>query len=198
MRRKYRFQISKFKFPNSNKKGQSLIEVMIAFTVSVVIGVALVTAGLATQRASISARNNSQATKLAQEYLEEIRLMRDVGGFPIPLNDGTASTVSTLICYKFVTPGVGNPDIPKLVAITFGATCKVNLPAGNDDTNTYNGVIFRRRLTPEAIPSNTNATKFTVRVMWKEGTNNRIVTAETTLSQWCNGNITGVNANPCP
>src|SRR3989344_3619732 len=71
-----KFQISNFKFQISNK-GQSLAELIIVMAVAVVVVGALVFATIATTRNAQFAKNQAQATKLAQEGIEWVRIGRD-------------------------------------------------------------------------------------------------------------------------
>lgn len=70
----------KFKFAVKSR-GQTMIEVVVAVGVAVMLCVSLITTSLVTQRTARSARNNTQATNLAQEYVEKLRIMRDRLGF---------------------------------------------------------------------------------------------------------------------
>lgn len=60
-----------------SEKGQSLIELVVVMAVVVIIVVALVFATIASLRNSSFAKNQAQATKLAQEVLERVRAGRD-------------------------------------------------------------------------------------------------------------------------
>src|SRR3990172_11075319 len=71
----------KLKLKNTFFGGQSLIEVVVSVGVAVLLAVSLITTSLITQKSSRSARNNSQATKLVQQTLEQLRVYRDRYGF---------------------------------------------------------------------------------------------------------------------
>lgn len=60
-----------------NQKGQTLLELVIVITVGAIIVVALTFATISTLRNAQFAKNQSQATKLAQEVLERVRTGRD-------------------------------------------------------------------------------------------------------------------------
>lgn len=62
-------------------KGQTLIEVVVALGVVVALALSLVTTTLVTQKSSRSAKNNTQATKLVQQSIEQMRVLRDRKGF---------------------------------------------------------------------------------------------------------------------
>lgn len=73
-------------------KGQSLVEVIIALAFATIIIIALVTITIKSIRSATFARNNSQATKFAQEGLEWIRSQRDQmdwNSFISNVKDGT-------------------------------------------------------------------------------------------------------------
>ena len=62
-----------------DKRGQTLIEVIVIITIGILVIVALVFATIAGLRNSQFAKNQVQATKLAQEGLEKVRSARDRG-----------------------------------------------------------------------------------------------------------------------
>ena len=61
-------------------KGQTLIEAVVVIAVGIVVVAALVFATIASLRNSQTAKNQAQATKLAQEGLEIVRTSRDRDG----------------------------------------------------------------------------------------------------------------------
>lgn len=63
------------------KLGLSLIEVVIAMAIVVVVAVALVSTTIFTQKTSRSASAQIQAAKLAEENIEQLRVLRDRKGF---------------------------------------------------------------------------------------------------------------------
>lgn len=81
-----------------NDKGQTLLEVIVVIAVGVLVIGALVFATIASLRNSSTAKNQAQATKLAQEGLEKVRASRDrngtIGGFTI-ICGGCTGWVST-------------------------------------------------------------------------------------------------------
>lgn len=60
-----------------NEKGQTLLELIVVISVSVIIIGALVFATIASLRNAQFSKNQSQATKLAQEGIEKVRTGRD-------------------------------------------------------------------------------------------------------------------------
>ena len=87
---------TRYQIPDTRFLGQSLIEVVIAMAVIVGLAVALVTTTLVVQKASRTARNNTQATKLVQQNIEQVRIFRDRFGYSL-IPTGTQ-------CYKLSTP----------------------------------------------------------------------------------------------
>ena len=71
-----------------NEQGQSLLEVIVVVTVGVVIVGSLVFATIASLRNAQFAKNQSQATKLAQEAIEEVRSARSRNGIIRGLQPG--------------------------------------------------------------------------------------------------------------
>jgi Tfp pilus assembly protein PilV len=168
------------------KSGQSLLEVMVAFTVSVVIGIALVSASLSAQRAANSARNQTQATKLALEYLEDIRIFRDVKGF--------SSLTSGASCYQINY----NSQATNPIQWTLDGAGGCAATNGDFTASTFNNsTVFYRRILITDIPASTVISKkIMVTVNWTEGVNARTVSQETTLTKWCTGQVA---ASPtCP
>lgn len=194
--RSLKFKVYSCKF----KTGQTLIEVLIAFAVTVIIGVGLVTAGLATQKAAASARNESQATKLAQEYMEKLRVMRDSRGwkdFVLTLDSGE---------YRINIPSgseynVANWSLSNAWTLT-GTYC-VNSSIGTSsplrgDKVTVGNVDFCRKIIIPSDPGSDIKAIFKVEVGWKEGNNVRSTRAETVLSKWCGAVIDASDPADCP
>ncbi|OGE14987.1 hypothetical protein A3F00_05035 [Candidatus Daviesbacteria bacterium RIFCSPHIGHO2_12_FULL_37_11] len=69
-----------------NSSGQTLLEVIVVIAVGIIIVGVLVFATIFSLRNANSAKTNAQATKLAQEGLEKVRISRDrsgtIAGFP--------------------------------------------------------------------------------------------------------------------
>lgn len=61
----------------SNEKGQSLIELVVVMAVGAIVIASLAFATIASLRSSQLAKNQAQATKLAQEGIEKVRAIRD-------------------------------------------------------------------------------------------------------------------------
>ncbi|MBI5356872.1 hypothetical protein HZB78_04690 [Candidatus Collierbacteria bacterium] len=72
----YRFQLK----AGMTRKGQSLIEILIAISALTIVLVSLVTAATQSLSGSVSARTQALATKLAEDQMEKIRAYRDRNG----------------------------------------------------------------------------------------------------------------------
>ncbi len=160
------------------KNGQSLIEVLVAFGVMVMVGMALITASLATQRTSNSARSKSQATELTQTYLEQVRVIRDIKGFSYITNG----------CFTITNSSNSDPSQWSLASGCVGTTpCNAAAPY-NGELVPLNSINYCRKVTFYDIPGGVSK-KAVVEVTWKEGTNDRSVSNETIISKWCGGQV---------
>lgn len=146
--------------------GQSLIEVIVSVGIAVILAIALISAGLISSKTARSARNNTQATKLAEQTIEQIRVFRDRQGFG-------ALTVGT--CYTLNT-STSDPAGWSLST----ASC----PAG--EPITLNNMIFSRVFSiadvSTAVPLAAKRL-VTVTVSWSDGST-QSVTNQTVFSQW--------------
>lgn len=177
-------------------RGQTLIEVLIAFAVTVIIGVGLISVGLATQKAAAGARNESQATKLAQEYIENLRVMRDAKGWTV-----FAQPITGNGQYRINIPAGSETNVANWTLASSSTTtgCEEAAPSVmRGDKITVDKVDFCRKITVSNYSTTTLSWNFKVEVGWKEGNNVRSSRAETVMSLWCGAVITGVTASPCP
>ena len=136
-------------------KGQSLIEVLVSITIVVMLAVSLITTTLITQKTSRSARDNTVAAKLAQEYIEQARVIRDNKGFSA-ISDG---------CY--VING-SDPNTWQLVSCVPG------------DKPVLNNVTFTRKI--DVSGRNDKSKQVKVTVNWTDSSGTRTVTNTTILS----------------
>ena len=100
--------------------GQSLIEVLIALTVTVIMMVALITFVLSGLKNAQFAQNQSKATKLAQETMEQIKTIRDRDG-----DKGVYFTYSTE-----ANPAEKFSDLWKINMSMVGTCIKIDDSAG--------------------------------------------------------------------
>ncbi len=130
------------------KSGQSLIEVVIALAVVVILAISLVTTSLLTQKTSRAARNNTQATKLVEQSIEQLRIFRDRRGF-VGLVNGN--------CWVLVSTD-SNPANWTLGGLP-GTTCP--------ETVTLNQTSFSRSILVEN-GVNANQKRATVTITWTD------------------------------
>lgn len=146
--------------------GQSLVEVIVSVGIAVVLAIALISAGLITNKTAGSARNNTQATKLAEQYIEQVRVYRDRRGISTLLSKGNG-----VFC---IDSSNADPSLWDLVT------------AGCPQTVTLGGVNFSRSITiAETSPSDpTHKKLISATVTWGESGGTQSVTSQTILSLW--------------
>lgn len=88
--------------------GQTLIEVIVVVTVSVIVVGALVFATIASLRNASFSKNQAQATKLAQDGLEKVRTIRDRDTTFLGLWARRMSDCVGSICYFIFSPPNSN------------------------------------------------------------------------------------------
>ncbi|MBI2599189.1 type II secretion system protein [Candidatus Curtissbacteria bacterium] len=167
------------------ESGQSLIEVVVALGVVTALAVSLVATTLFVQRASEGARNNTQATKLVQQNIEQIRIFRDrnASGFDALPASG---------CYTLNTT---NPN-PAAWTLAGLSACSPIPPAGSEAI-ILNNTTFSRWFS-FASDSSTKKT-VVVTVSWTDSGGVQQVVNWTFLSKPCSGQIgEGGGASPCP
>lgn len=147
-----------------NRFGQSLIEVVIALAVVVALAISLVTASLVTQRTSRSASSNTEATKLVQQLIEQVRVMRDRKGFVSLVNNNYSCIKNT------------NQDPLNWAFETMASNCP------NSGLVTLANVVF----TPSIVISNgtdpAKQKKIKVTVSWTDSSGIQSVSNDTVLS----------------
>ena len=152
-----------------SESGQSLVEVVVALGVVAALAVALVTTSLVTQRASRTAKNNTQASKLAQERIEEIRALRDRKGFTELVNNTGAA------CRKLVKPS----SDPVTWSLSAASPCPE--PVVLDQTT-----FLRELVISDDSPSSPNIRVVTVTVSWTDPGGQQKVSNVTKLSNCVN------------
>lgn len=151
-------------------RGQTLVEVIIALGIVVVLAVGLISASLITQRASRTAKNNAQATKLVQQNIEQMRIYRDRRGYEAIANSPAGNG-----CYRL--ENTANPDINLWNLVSFACpqlTLYESVPLDN--------VNFSRRVLI-ANGSSSTSKLITVEVAWNESDGVHKVASNTILSK---------------
>ncbi len=151
------------------KIGQSLIEVVVALAIVIMLAISLVATTLLVQKASNNARNSTQATKLVQQNIEQVRVFRDrqSAGFDALPNSG---------CYTLDT---ANAD-PAAWTVSSLSSCNGNPPNGAE-TVALNNTTFKRWIIFDN-PSSTKRT-VTVTVTWTDSSGVQRVSNSTFLSK---------------
>ena len=162
--------IFKLKLKNTFFRGQSLVEVVVSIGIAVMLAISLITTSLITQKSARSARNNTQATKLVQQTLEQLRVFRDRKGFTaLP-----SVPPPTPTCFTFSTPDLNDPT-----TWTLGSTVCTSLQTIPLDTTN-----FLRKI--EMVNQGASAEKrlITVTINWDESGQTRSVKSQTILGLW--------------
>lgn len=141
-----------------NIRGQSLFEVVIAVGVITVVLVALVGLIVTTQKNTNVAKDNFQATKLAQELSEWIRGERDTSWLTFYSNTAIATS-----CFD---------------QLAWGNTGTCSEAEVIPNTNYYREATFVRQ--------SANQIHVTVTVRWTDGQGGHSANTETTLTNWRN------------
>ena len=76
----FNFELLTLNLRNRYQNGQTLLEVIVVIAVGIIVVGALVFATISSLRNAATAKNQAQATKLAQEGLEKVRTSRDRNG----------------------------------------------------------------------------------------------------------------------
>ena len=154
---------TRYQIPDTRFFGQSLIEVVIAMAVIVGLAVALVTMTLVVQKASRSARNNTQATKLVQQNIEQVRVFRDRKGYASIPDGGN--------CY------ILSSDDPDPLNWSFSASFDCLTESGQQIT--LDKTDFDRKI---KIETDASIKKVTVIVSWTDSGGIQSVSNQTILS----------------
>lgn len=84
-----------------NNKGQSLVEVVIGLALAILVLGALINAVITSLYNSNFAKSQAEATKLAQQIMEQVRIKRDTLGYSIFSSTYGSTSDNTGVCYKF-------------------------------------------------------------------------------------------------
>lgn len=193
-----------------NQKGQSLVELIIALGVVMVVMIGFTNITLTALRNALHAKHQNQATRIAQETLEVIRVIRDlnyyvnVSGTPSVNSDTWSSNVwnmndeNTVRCTNVggSFPSSSNPTGYWLETFQLNTysplqnSCKTNYSSyaprsftpPNQDGTTYK---IYTQIRPNI--TNTGSTievEIKVFVEWDDSKGTNVVEASTILSRW--------------
>lgn len=180
MKLNHRVTIDNLHLTINRKNGQSIIELIIGLGIVIILAMSLVGTNLLTQKTSRSAQNEVQATKLAQQGTEEIRIMRDQ-------NEYTSIPTNPTGCYKITKGNIQTPA-------TWSLTTTDCITGGELIQSSSSETAFTRVV--KSADSGVNRKIITVTVSWDESGNKRSVVNETFLTSWCVGAI--APGSPCP
>lgn len=152
--RSTRLAINGSRFTN---EGQSLVEVIVSVAIAVLVAIALISMSIITGRAARAAKNNTQATKLAQEYIEQVRIFRDRNGFGLIPIDG---------CYKIDTSQLENAWLVQ--------PCPQTIPLDN--------TVFTRKVDISTVTAEKKL--IVVTVNWTDQGGVQSVVHQTYLTRW--------------
>jgi type II secretory pathway pseudopilin PulG len=144
---------------NKKEQGQSLLELIVVIAVGTVIITAIVFSSISSLRNNQLAKNQAQATRLAQEGLEKIRIARD-RNLPIAGSPFSNLWINTYTCpsncyFKFDSTG-------QLVSTT--ASLPETFTTGSDLEPFKRSVIIEEPSSGASIIEQ----KFTVIVTWTD------------------------------
>ena len=144
------------------RKGQSLVESVVAIAVVILIVSGLIVAVISSLHSSQSSRARSTATKLTQTGIEAIRNLRD---------GGWTQFITFVSPVAWCLDESGNPLPPNDI----DSSCPQIITGG---------VSFDRRvlITADVFPPEKTTIKVTV--TWTEGQTPKVSEAETYLSKW--------------
>lgn len=144
------------------KSGQSLIEVVIIMTIVVMAAIALLATSLFTQKTARSASYQVQATKLVEQSIEQLRIIRDRRGYGY-FDHGSFD--------GFCSLDTSNPEPSSWLLIC----------PGTAETIPFDKVTFTREIKVENQP---NQKKVTVTISWPESGATKTVSNVTFFSNF--------------
>ncbi len=156
-----------------SQSGQTLMELVVVITVAVIVVGALVFATIASLRNAQFAKNQSQATKLAQEGIEKVRVGRDrnqaiINLSPVTFWNGDGNPNSSLWSYQISTGcGTGGNcyfNVDSQGALTYKATSS-SVPTTSESIP----LAFQRAvILSDSSSSYANQKTVTVIVQWSD------------------------------
>ncbi len=163
------------------QSGQSLIEVLVALTVVVIMIVALIAFILSGLKNAQFAQNQSKATKLAQETMDQIKNIRDRNGdvfYGFSQKFSVLWGVNMSTVYFNLEQPANSP--PSLAQITDLSRKDVNLTGGNEGFKRQ--IIFEDSADSLNILYYAKAKKITVIIKWTDSTGEHESNIQTILS----------------
>lgn len=160
-------KVAKLKYKHNKRKGETLIEVVLAVGLAVMVLFALVVLGSTAVKTGTSSSRRAEAEKLASSGVEAIRYKRDASGFDSLANG----------CYQ-----ISGSDVAKIndTCVDPGSWITISLGTGNS---------FDRKIEIASYAGSTTMKKITSTARWVEtggsGTGEtKSVVISTVLSKW--------------
>jgi Tfp pilus assembly protein PilV len=150
-----------------NQKGQSLVEVIVALSIAVIVVMAFTSATLNAMRDAQFAKNQNQATRVAQKTLELVRAVRDQDNEVY--TDGT--TWSDLYDDSSLNGGRCFTLDETTLTMAYTVTCDVSYDS-----------VFTRQI--KLTTTTTNRIDVYVIVKWTDNKGTHSAEANTFLSNW--------------
>ena len=127
----------------SNQKGQSLVELIVVTAVAVIVVGALTFATIAALRNAAFSKNQTQATKLAQDGLERMRSLRDrdsdIQTLNIPDKSGNPGKISLVNIWDYFLArdycNSGSENKPCIFKFNNGVLTQINSPEDAEGTD---------------------------------------------------------------
>ena len=155
-----------------NNSGQTLIEIMVAIAIITMVLLAVVSRSVEAVRNANFARNQSLATRFAQEGVEWVRIQRD------RLRWGGLEAALSLNPAVYCLPVLDQP----ITGLSIGTACDINL-----DSDNIPGTIFDRQVTINYFTGAVGEGDYIeieVSVSWQDSIGTHESLMETRLSEW--------------
>ncbi len=162
-----------------NEKGQSLVEVIISLSIAIIVVLAFTSATISAVREAQFAKNQNQATRIAQRSLELVRAVRDQDN---DINDtdndpATGTMWSTLWSTNIGASGRCYNLNDNILSLRLRSDC-------NDNNDELIETIFRRKIRIADDGSNVNRKTIYIQVAWSDGKGDHKAEANTLLTEW--------------
>lgn len=162
----------------NNEQGQTLIEVIVAATVGILVVTALTFATLFSIRNVNFAKNSAQATKLAQEGIEQVKALRDRNG-PVNLTVAGSGGTTTITSFS----GLWDVNLSYPLRCYFRLDSTGTLVSGTAVDMENISTNFQRRFTIVDDDGRMDRKNVKVEVFWTDATGKHQSVLTTILSQ---------------
>lgn len=167
----------------TNEKGQSLVEVLVVGVVSAIMIIALVMIILNSLKNAQFAQNQTQATKIAQDTIDKIRILRDNNSTNTLTKSGSPSA-----CFNELWNATGNFKCDDISQTSGDPVCYYQLISDSslDKVDYINSSVdltggFSRRITVRQ--TNADEVRMTVTILWKDTSGEHNSVLETVITK---------------